>query len=89
MAYLKAEKGLHLMPVIKHRTIGHTLVTISKMLQVLVVGGDDGISPLFDEVFEHGFRQSASNVGLCARTKLVNEKQGMGIALLHHLLHAH
>ena len=46
------EERLHLMSIIEHSTIDHTLMSIGKMLQILIVCGDDSECSLLVEALE-------------------------------------
>ena len=75
------------MAVVKHRTIYHSLVTICKMLQVLIVGGDDTVSLLLAELVEHSLGNGSANAWFGTGTKLIYQYDGVAIGCLHHVLH--
>ena len=83
----KLEEGLHLVAVVKHRAVYHALVTISKMLQVLIVGGDDAVSLLLAELVEHGLGDGSTDARFGTGTKLIYQYDGVAIGCLHHVLH--
>ena len=41
LTYRQLEQRLHLMSVVEHRSVHHARMVFGKVLQVLVVGGDD------------------------------------------------
>ncbi len=59
------------MTVVEHGSIGHSLMTVGKMLQVLVVGGYDTIGLLLAELVEHSFGYGTANARFCTCTKLI------------------
>ena len=64
-------------------------MVLSKVLQVLIVGGYHAKGLLLPELFQHGLCYGAADGGLCAATKLVYQQQRVFVGLLHHLLHVH
>ena len=70
------EERPHLVAVVKHGTVGYTIVTVGKMLQVLVVGGDDRPGLMPAELIEYALGYGTSYLGLGAGAELVNEQQG-------------
>ena len=83
------EQGLHLMAVVQHSTIHHTLVIVGKMLQVLIVSGNHAKGTLLPELLQHGLGNSTTNCGLGTATKLINQQQRVFVSRFHHLLHVH
>ena len=47
------EQGLHLMSIVKHRTVHHTRMILGEVLQVLIVGGDHAEGLLLPELLQH------------------------------------
>ena len=65
------EQCLHLMAVVEHRAVDHTRMPFGKLLQVLVVGGDDAERLPLPELLQHGFGDGAADGGLRAAAELV------------------
>ena len=65
------EQGLHLVTVVEHGAVDHALVVVGKVLQVLIVGGDDAKGLLLPELLQYGLGNGAANHGLCAASKLI------------------
>ena len=86
-AYSQLEESFHLVAVVEHSTVGHTLMTVGKMLQVLIVRGNDSIGTLLAEAVEHSFGDSSAYARFGACTKLIDEDDGVAIGSLHHILH--
>ena len=59
------------MTVVEHGTIHHTFVVLCKVLQVLIVGGDDAEGLLLPELFQYGLGDSAADGGFRTAAKLV------------------
>ena len=89
ITYLQLEECLHLVAVIKHGPIHHPLVVIGKMLQVLVVRGDDPESTAAVELAQDGLGQCSSDARFRTSSKLVNEQEGRGRTAPHHVFHVH
>ena len=87
LTYLQLEQSLHLMAVVEHRTIDHTLVAVGEMLQVLIVGGDDAIGSLYAKLLEHRFCYGTADLRFSTGSELVDENQGAVVGALHHVLH--
>ena len=79
----------HLMAVVEHRTVDHAVVTLGKVFQVLVVGGDDGPCLLLAELLQHALGDGAANLRLSAGAHLVDEDKRTVGGLTHHHLHIH
>ena len=47
--YLKLEKSFHAVSVVKHGSVHYARGVFCKMLQILIMGGDDTIGPLLDK----------------------------------------
>ena len=71
MTYGELEQGLHLMAVVEHCAVDYAFVVISKMLQVLVVGGNDTKRLLQPELLQHGFGNGTANHGFSTATELI------------------
>ena len=71
-AYLQLEKGLHLMAVVKHGTINHTLMVVGKMLQILIVSCNHSKSLSHPKLLKHGLGNGSAYLGLGTCTKLIN-----------------
>lgn len=63
-------------------------MVLGKMLQVLVVGSDDGPGLALPKLLQHGLGDGAADLRLRARTKLVDEDQRAVVGLADHPLHA-
>lgn len=73
LGYADHPEYLHLMPVVEHGAIHYTFVVFSKVLQVLVVSGDDGKRLLLPKLFQHGFSDSTANGWLGTASKFVDK----------------
>ena len=82
-------EGLHLMAVVEHGPIDHAFMVVGKMLQVLIVGGDDTESVLLPELFQDGLGNGTADGRLRASSELVDQQQRLCVGLSHHLLHVH
>ena len=81
------EQRLHLMAVVEHGSVHHTGMVFGKVLQILIVGGDDAEGLLLPELLQHGFGNGAADGRLCTAAKLIDQQQRMAVGLLHHVLH--
>ena len=77
------------MAIVQHGTVHHSFMVLSKVLQVLIVGGYHAKGFLLPKLFQHSLCYGAANGGLCAATKLVYQQQRVFVGLFHHLLHVH
>ena len=59
------------MAVVEHGTIDHSFMVVGKVLQVLIVGGDDTKGLFLPELFQHGLGNGTANHGFCAASELV------------------
>lgn len=75
------------MAVVEHGSVDHSLMTVGKMLQVLIVGGDDAVSLLLAELIEHSLGDGSANARLGTRAKLIYQDDGVAVGCLHHVLH--
>ena len=75
------------MAVIKHSSIHYSFMVFGKMLQILIVSGDDSECPLLIETFQYGFGDGASYLWFRTTTKLVNQDEAAFVAVLHHNFH--
>ena len=71
LTYRQLEQGLHLVAVVEHRTVHHTLVILGKVLQVLIVGGNHAEGLLLPQLLQHGLCYGTADGGLCAAAELV------------------
>ena len=62
-------------------------MVLGKMLQILIVRGDDSECTFLIESFQHRFGYSSTYLRLGTSTKLVNKDKATAIASLHHILH--
>ena len=86
-ADFQLEERAHLVPVVEHRTIGHTVVVVGEMLQVLVMGGDDSPGLVLPQLPQHRLGDGAAYLRLRASAEFIDEQQGVGVRLPHHHLH--
>ena len=75
------------MAVIEHGTIDHTLVAVGKMLQILIVCGDDAVGLAPAKLLEHRLGNSPADLRFRAGAKLIDKQQRTVVGTLHHVLH--
>ena len=75
------------MAVVEHGPVGHPLVAVGEVLQVLVVGGDDRPRTFCEQLLQHGLGQRTTDARLCACAELVDEDERTARGLPHHVLH--
>ena len=84
---LQHEKRLHLRAVVEHRTVDDGGAGFGKMLEVLVVGGDDAASPALHKFLQDGFGHRPTDLRFGAAAEFVDEQKAAGRAAAHHRLH--
>ena len=87
ITYLELEERLHQVSVVEHGAVDHSLVVLGKMLQVLIVGGDDAKRPLLVETAQHRLGYGSTDLRLGASSELVDQYQAPLVAVLHHDFH--
>ena len=87
LSYRELEQGLHLVAVVEHGTVDNTLMVFRKVLQVLIVGGNDAKRLLLPELLQHGLGNGSADGGFSTASELVDEQQSVAVGLLHHILH--
>ena len=87
VAYLQLEEGLHQMAVVQHGAVHHSFVVFGKVLQVLVVGGDDAERLFLVETLQHSFGNGTAYLRFGSSAKLVNQDEAAFVTVLHHDFH--
>ena len=87
VANLQLEESLHTMAVVKHSSVYYARGIFGKVLQVLVVGGDNTIGTILDESLQDSFGNGSSDGWLRTASKLVDEQQAVWVTATHHILH--
>ena len=59
------------MAVVEHRTVYHARMSLGKLLQVLIVGGDHAEGLALPELLQHSLCDGTSDGGLRAAAELV------------------
>ena len=85
--YGELEQRLHLVAVVEHGAVGHALVLVGEVLEVLVVRGDDAPGSVGKKLPQYTLGYGSADVGLGSGAKLVDEYQCGWIGLLQHVLH--
>ena len=85
--YGELEQRLHLVAVVEHGAVGHALVLVGEVLEVLVVRGDDAPGSVGKKFPQYTLGYGSADVGLGSGAKLVDEYQCGWIGLLQHVLH--
>ena len=75
------------MAVVEHSTIDNSFMLFGKMLEVLIVGGDDSKGFFLPKLFHYGFSNSSTYLWLSACTEFVDEKECILVAVAYHLFH--
>ena len=75
------------MAVVEHGSIHYAFVRFGKMLQVLVVGGDDSECPLLVETFQYRFGNGTADLWFGTSTEFVYQDEAAFVAVLHHDFH--
>ncbi len=86
-AYLKLEQCSHFVSVVEHCTVDRPLVSIGKVLQVLVMCGDDCTHSLCPKLLQDRFGNRSSYLRLCSRAELINEYERPFRRTFHHDFH--
>ena len=71
VAYLQLEECGHLLAVVEHGTVHHSLRVLGKVLEVLVVRRDDAKGTFLHEALQYGFRNGAADSWLRASAELI------------------
>ena len=71
LSYCQLEQCPHLVSVVEHGTVNHSLVAVGEMLEVLVVGGDYAVSLFLAELFEYAFGYGSADIWFGTASKLV------------------
>ena len=87
IADLQLEERLHQVAVVKHGTVHHSLVCIRKMLQILVVGGDDSKRLLLVETLQYRFGNGTPDLRFGTSTEFIDQDEAAFVAVLHHDFH--
>ena len=83
----KLEQGAHLVSIVEHGAVRDTILNISVLLKVLVVGRYHGKDFFQAELLQYTFRYSRSDARLGATAKLVNQQERATVAALEHVFH--
>ena len=83
----KLEQGAHLVSIVKHGTVRDTILNISVLLKVLVVGRYHGKDFFQAELLQYTFRYSRSDARLGATAKLINQQKCATVAAFEHVFH--
>ena len=75
------------MAVVKHGSVDDTIMGVSEMLEILIVGGDDRPGTLVTELPQDALGNGTANLRFRTRTELIDENQGLVRRLPHHVLH--
>ena len=75
------------MAVVEHGAIHYTFVVFGKMLQVLVVCGDDTERLFLVETLQYGFGNGTSYLGVCSAPEFINQDEAPFVAAFHHDFH--
>ena len=75
------------MAVVEHGTVYYAFMCIGKMLQVLVVGGDDPECPLLVETLQDRFGNGTADLWLGTSTEFIDQDEAAFVAVLHHDFH--
>ena len=62
------------MSVVEHSAVDDAWMVLGKVLEILIVGGDDAKSLLLPELFEHGLGNGSTDGRLRTAAKLVDEQ---------------
>ena len=84
---LELEEWLHLGAVVEHGAVDDALVVLGKLLEVMVVRGDDAKGASVVDALQHGLGDGASDERVCAAAELVYEHQALWAAVAQHVLH--
>ena len=87
VADLEHEERLHLGAIVEHGAVDHIATRLSKVLEILIVGGDDAAGVAVDKLTEDGFGECATNLRFGAATEFVDEEKAARGAVFHHRLH--
>ena len=69
------EEGLHELPIVEHGAIDNARSLVGKLLEVLVVRGNDAHDPLVVELLEDGLCDGGTDLGFGSAAKLVDEHE--------------
>ncbi|OAV64228.1 hypothetical protein Barb6_03343 [Bacteroidales bacterium Barb6] len=83
----KFEKGLHEVAVVEHGTVYNALGFFGKVLEVLIVRGDDAEAALAVEAVKQGFGDGSANLRLRPAAELIDEEESRGVAVFYEKLH--
>ena len=87
ISYLQLEECAHLVAVVEHGSIDYAFVVFGKVLQVLVMGGDDPECLFLVKPFQYRFGNGASDLRLRTSAELVYQDKALAVAIFHHILH--
>ena len=81
------EERLHLRTVVEHGAVDDSLVVLGKLLEVVVVRGDDAEGAAVVDALQHGLGNGSSDERVGAAAELVDEHQALRTAVAEHVLH--
>ena len=80
IANLQLEEGTHFVAVVEHGSVHHAFVVFGKMLQVLVVGGDNSKGTFQVETLQDGFGNGPANLRFRSSSELINQDEALAVA---------